>query len=65
MDNELKQFLISCDYDYYCQGYEKTTGIFLSTGTDFDDACIKLRTWLQYTTGRGINARNFVSLTVN
>lgn len=38
-----KLFLLFCDYEYYCQGYENTYGYFLVYAEDFADACTKLK----------------------
>ena len=37
-----RQFLISCDYEYYCQGFEETYGYFLVSASTFEEACKKL-----------------------
>ena len=38
-----KQFLVCCNYDEYCQGYEETWGYFLVTASSFKDAVKKLK----------------------
>lgn len=49
-----KQYLVYCEYDYYCQGTESTYGYFLVEATHWEDACNKVR-------ARVDNARNFVN----
>ena len=41
--NMKKQFLVYCNYDEYCQGYEETWGYFLVTASSFKDAVEKLK----------------------
>ena len=38
----MKQFLIYCQYDYYCQGTESTWGYFLVSSYSFEQACMKI-----------------------
>lgn len=47
-----KQYLVYCEYDYYCQGIESTYGYFLVEATHWEDACNKVRANVE-------NARNF------
>lgn len=52
-----KQFLIFCEYDYYCQGIESTWGYFLVEATHYENACNKVRTRVE-------KARNFEDRTI-
>ena len=54
---KVKQFLIHCTYEYYCQGYEDTQGYWLVTANSFEDACEILKTELR-------NARYFENRTL-
>jgi hypothetical protein len=38
-----KAYLLSCWYDYYCQGIEQGFGYFLVYAHDYEAACNKLR----------------------
>ena len=35
-------YLIFCEYDYYCQGWEEASGYFLIYADSFELACTKL-----------------------
>ncbi len=52
-------YLVKFDYDYYCQGYEKTEGSVLVYAFSFEQAC-------GYITmdKRFINPRNFENFTI-
>lgn len=52
-----RQFLVYCQYDYYCQGIESTWGYFLVEATHFEDACNKIRC-------HKANTRNFENRTI-
>lgn len=56
------QYLIYCDYDYYCQGMEKASGYRLVVAETFEHACNKL-----YAMTDGFNfsnPRNFKNMTI-
>jgi hypothetical protein len=50
-------WLVRCEYDYYCQGWEDTYGYFLVYADSFKDSCSKLAKRLK-------NARHFEDCTV-
>lgn len=52
-----KQFLVYCQYDYYCQGIESTWGYFLVTAKTFAEACAKVQENEE-------NARDFENKTI-
>jgi hypothetical protein len=52
-----KAFLLSCWYDYYCQGTEAGFGYFLVYAHSFEDACNKLRQTLE-------NVRDITNCTI-
>lgn len=54
----MKQYLIRCVYDYYCQGYEETFGYFLVKASSFENACIKIG-------NKVANAREFENCTID
>ena len=51
------QWLISCYYEYYCQGWEETHGYFLVRADTFSAACEKLKKKLE-------NANRFANHTL-
>ena len=53
-----KQFLVYCQYDYYCQGTESTWGYFLVTAKTFREAKDKVRDRVE-------NARDFEDKTID
>jgi len=55
----MKAYLISCDYEYYCQGYEWTNGIVLVHADSFEQACQKIIDNKDY-----YHAENFKNLTI-
>jgi len=38
-----KQFLVFCEFDTFCQGWERDWGYFLVLASDFPFACTKLK----------------------
>jgi len=49
-------WLVSFEYEYYCQGYEKTTETLLVSAATFRGACEKIRRDPTYR-----NANNFIN----
>ena len=56
---KVKQFLVYCEYEYYCQGMEKTWGYFLVTAPDFETACDKVYVKTKH------SARHFENMTID
>lgn len=54
---ETKQYLISCYYEYFCQGWEETFGYFLVNADCWENACEKLNKKLR-------NPRDFVNCNI-
>jgi len=38
----MKDYLVSCKYETYCQGWERSSGDFLVRAESFRDACVKI-----------------------
>jgi len=38
----MKDYLVSCKYETYCQGWERSSGEFLVRADDYRDACRKI-----------------------
>lgn len=55
----MKQYLIYCEYDYYCQGWEATRGYFLVYADSFEEAVSKLKS-----SGLAENVRHERNMTV-
>ena len=55
-------WLIFCEYDHYCQGWETVSGSFLVYSDTFENACAKLHRLGM--TIEAENARNFRNLTL-
>jgi hypothetical protein len=54
----MKSFLIKFSYDYYCQGYEKTTEYRLVYAKTYRLACLKLEEKFE-------NVRDFENWTID
>ena len=52
-------FLIKFNYDYYCQGWERTTETCLVYATDYESACIKISKQDKYK-----DVKDFQNLTI-
>ena len=59
-----RDFLISCNFEEYCQGWEETYGWFLVRAETYEQACFKLRTALGEGTTDTRNVHNFRNCTV-
>jgi len=58
----LRDWLIECDYDHWCQGWEKAHGLFLVRADSFEAACVKLEAGFR--TAVRENPRNFINCTI-
>jgi len=56
-------YLIFCEWDYYCQGWDDTYGYFLVTADTFSQACAKVVKHLEEQGMR--NVRGFENRTVD
>jgi hypothetical protein len=56
-------YLIYCDYDTWCQGWEEASGYFLVSADSFGQACEKLQTCSKFQDKT--NFRNFDDCTIN
>ena len=55
-------YLIYCDYDTWCQGWEPASGYFLVEANSFEHACEKLQGCTTFTNKQDF--RNFDDCTV-
>jgi len=59
----MKQFLIWCRYEHWCQGWEKGEDYFLVAGKNFEHAKGKLQEWFKIQVGKR-NPEHFENHTV-